>query len=124
IALTIYTLSIVRQMQAQANEVQNAAAATYDQFKSQNLVGTEKGVKEIGQKLTELRGTYTKLSYLNVIPFARAYYQDGIHGFNAADAGVSAGLKSVQALEPYAVVLGFTGQGSFAGGTAEDRLKV
>jgi len=64
------------------------------------------------------------LSIYKYIPFARNYYFDGEHAFNAAEAGLRAGLKTVEAITPYADVLGFAGEGTFTGGTAEDRLKL
>lgn len=122
-ALGFYIFTVAMQMQQQSNDIQATATATYDKFKSQNLPATEEGIKVIAQKVTNLRSTYNKLSFLNAIPLANSYYQDGIHGFNSADSGISAALKSIHAVAPYADVLGFKGQGSFTGGTAEDRLK-
>jgi hypothetical protein len=119
-----YTYSVVQDMKVQANELQTIARGTYDQFKSQNLPATQEGVKAISQKEQTLRQTYNKLAFYKAIPIARNYFADGEHGFNAAEAGLSAGTKSLEAITPYADVLGFSGEGTFTGGTAEDRLKV
>ncbi len=123
-AIAFYTLSVVNEMKVQASELQTTAQGTYDQFKAQNLPGTQEGVKNISEKLQTLRQTYGKLSFYKALPIANSYYADGEHGFNAAEAGLYAGTKSLEAITPYADVLGFTGEGTFTGGTAEDRLKV
>ncbi len=120
----LYTYSVVNQLKAQSADLQVSAHATYDQFKAQNLPAAQDGVKTLAEKVKAMRATYTKLSFYNAIPVVHSYYQDGIHGFNAADAGLAAGLKSLEAITPYADVLGFKGQGTFTGGTAEDRLKL
>ncbi len=122
--LGFYTYGVVKELQAQSAEMKLAGQTAYDDFKAQNLPGTKEQLLAIQEKLKTTRKTYSKLALYNVIPIAHSYYQDGIHGLNAADAGISAALKTEAAVEPYADVLGFKGQGTFAGGTTEDRLKV
>jgi hypothetical protein len=124
IVLGFYTVKVVAQIKSQSDDIQTSARNAYDQFKGQNLPGSESELKNVAEKLKRLRITYQQLWMYNYIPVAHAYYQDGLHGLNAADAGVSAGLKAVEAVAPYADVLGFKGAGTFAGGTAEDRLKL
>jgi hypothetical protein len=122
--LGLYTYGVVQDIKAQASEIQGLGRTTYDSFKAQNLPATEEGIKQITEKTKNLRTTYNKLAFYKMVPIARNYYLDGEHGLNAADAGLAAGLKSVGAITPYADVLGFKGQGTFTGGTAEDRLKL
>ncbi len=124
VVLGFYTYSVAQQMMAQAAEIQTTGRAAYDSFKAQNLPQTEAQLKDVQSKLQTVRSTYSKLALYNVIPIAHGYYQDGLHGLNAADAGIAASLKAVEAVTPYADVLGFEGAGTFTGGTAEDRLKV
>jgi hypothetical protein len=120
----LYTYGVVNELKVQASELQTVSKTTYDSFKAQNLPATEEGIKQITEKTKQLRTTYNKLAFYKVIPIARSYYLDGEHGLNAADAGLAASLKSVGAITPYADVLGFKGEGTFTGGTAEDRLKL
>lgn len=122
-ALGFYTFAVVQEMKGEVADIQVTGQGAYDDFKAQNLPATEEKVKIVAQKLQGLRQTYGKLAILNYIPVAHSYYQDGIHGFNAADAGVAAALQSLASVSPYADVLGLKGQGTFTGGTTEDRLK-
>ncbi len=121
----IYTYGIVKQLQAETNDIKIAGKSAYDDFKAQNLPATRQQVTLIQTDLKTVRATYQKLAFLNILPIAHNYYQDGIHGLNAGDAAISAALKADAAVEPYADVLGFKGQGTYTGGgTTEDRLKV
>ncbi len=120
----VYAYTVAQQIKTQGMEAQTIAQNAYTNFKNQNLPATEAELKNLDGKLTEIRGTYQKLAFMRFIPFANLYYQDGIHGLNAGEAGLDAGLKSLEAITPYADVLGFSGEGSFTGGTAEDRLKL
>jgi len=119
-----YTYSTVRTLQAQANEAEILVQVAYDAFKAQNLPTTQQSLRDLQAKAGEIKQTYTRLSFYQAVPIARNYYLDGTHALKAAESGLSAGLKSIDALTPYADVLGFSGEGAFTGGTAEDRLKI
>lgn len=122
--LGAYTYQVAQQLQVQAREAETMGRQAYDSFKTQDLIKTNENLKGVQTKLTEIRATYNKLGFYRFVPVAAAYFGDGEHGLNAADAGIASALKAVEAVTPYADVLGFAGEGSFAGGTAEDRLKV
>jgi hypothetical protein len=123
-SLGFYSFRILTTFKTQAMEAKVTAQAVYTNFKNQNLPAAEAELKKLAQQEEEIRETYNKLSIYKSIPFARNYYLDGEHAFNAAEAGLRAGLKTVEAITPYADVLGFAGEGTFTGGTAEDRLKL
>lgn len=122
--LAYFTYQTGLEIESQVESAQVAAQAAYTNFKNQNLPATEAELKKLQSQFEELKKTYQGLSFYNQIPFAKKYYQDGLHAFGAGEASLRAALKSVEAVTPYADVLGFTGEGTFTGGTAEDRLKV
>lgn len=122
--LGYYTYTTVNQLKQQALDLRPKATETYTLFKEQNLPAVEENITQLEGDVSALKNTYQKLSFYSHIPIAKNYYNDGLHAFNAAQAGVSAGKKSVEAIAPYADVLGFSGEGTFTGGTTEDRLKV
>lgn len=123
-AVGFYTYGVVKDIQNQSLTAVTEARGVYDQFKAQNLPAVEAGLKGLEPRLTEIEKTYAKLKFYKSIPIARTYYQDGEHMLKATRAGLSAGQKTVSSVAPYADVLGFTGEGTFTGGTAEDRLKL
>lgn len=123
-ALGWYTFGTVIQLKSQASTAQTTAQSAYGAFKNQNLPETQQHIQTLVQQEQDMRKTYERLAIYKVIPLARRYYLDGVHSFNAAEAGLRAATKSLEAITPYADVLGFSGEGTFTGGTAEDRLKI
>lgn len=124
IAVGVYTMQVVQNLRARAESTRPLATQMYAHFKEQNLPQVDQDLKQLQTSLNEMQAEYQRLSFYRFVPLASAYFKDGEHGFAAAQAGLSAGLKTVETVTPYADVLGFTGAGSFTGGTAEDRLKV
>lgn len=100
----------------------NLARETYTAGKNQNLPEFNSKLEATKQQLENTHSTYKILIWTKFIPLVGSYYNDGDHAFKAALAGVEAAQILGSTLEPYADVLGFEGQGSFAGGTAEDRI--
>lgn len=90
-------------------------------LKQQDLVTGKQHLQSALDSMQAAQSQYGKLAYLQFTP-ARWHYQDGLRVINSAQAGIEAGLVLVNAVEPYADVIGFSGQGSFMGGTAEDRI--
>ena len=123
-SLGFYSFQVLNTLKDQAATAKTTAQAAYANFKNQNLPATEAELKTLIDQEAGLRQTYQRLSFYKFIPLVRNYYLDGEHAFNAGEAGLRAGLKTIEAITPYADVLGFAGEGSFTGGTAEDRLKL
>lgn len=124
ITIGVYTYKTVNEIKDSGNVLKAKGTQTYTLFKEQNLPGVESNLAEIETDLTNLKSLYGKLAFYKYIPGASSYYNDGMHALNAAEAGLSAGQKSIKAITPYADVLGFGGEEKFTGGTTEDRLKV
>lgn len=123
-SIGFYTYTVLKTMQVQAAELETAGRAAYASFKEQNLPAVTEQLSTVDTKLQEVSTTYQKLGFYRYIPVASAYYADGTHALAAGAAGIEAAKKSTNAIAPYADVLGFTGAGSFEGGTAENRLKL
>lgn len=123
-AIAAYTMSVVTQLRTEAEMAQATGMAAYANFKAQNLPAAEAELKKLNDQVAQIETTYGRLGFYKYVPVASAYYSDGQHGLNAAQAGLSASLKSVEAITPFAADLGFTGEGTFEGGTAENRVKL
>lgn len=124
IAVGVYTYSTVNTIKAQGFEAKFIATQAYASFKAQNLPEAQAHLTTLGEKVNEIDAEYSKLSFYKYVPIVKSYYQDGEHGLNAAQSGMSAADKSLKAITPYADLLGFAGGEGFTGGTTEDRLKV
>lgn len=124
IAAAFYTSQIVKANVEIIRQTEPVARQAYANFKSQNIPAVEQDLNTLQESLNQVQANYNKLSFYKFVPLIRQYYLDAGRGLTAAQAGLDAGLTTVQAVSPYADVLGFSGEGSFTGGTAEDRLKV
>lgn len=110
-----------KQIYASVQVAEVSAREMYDALKHQDLVKAKEKLFETRQHLDTIDQNYRKLSWYRFTP-VRAYYLDGSHALVAAHSGLDAGEKLLVAIEPYADVLGFTGEGTFTGGTAEERI--
>lgn len=118
------TVVVANQIKAEGLEAKFLARQGYDQFKTQNLPAVKDTLNQLDAKVVTIEGLYGELKFYSWVPFASSYYGDGIHGLAAGKAGLAAAQRSVDAIAPYADVLGFSGEGTFTGGTTEDRLKI
>lgn len=98
--------------------------AAYTALKTQNLIEGKAQLKETQSHITKAEEKFKSLAWTAKLPIASKYYNDGTAGFVSAQAGVRAGLKVIEAVEPHSDVLGFSGEGTFTGGTTEDRIGV
>lgn len=124
VGLATYTISVAKALEQQARTAEAVAYEAYEHFKNQDLNATGESLAELRKQVAALANTYQRLSFYGWVPGVNAYYQDGWHLIHGGLAGLSAAQKGVWAATPYADVLGFEGEGSFEGGTAEDRLQV
>jgi hypothetical protein len=81
------------------------------------------GLGETRKELVALIAQYNKVKPLSAIPFIGLYVKDGQHALNAALAGLDAGDRAIEALEPNADLLGLKGKSTFVSGTADDRIQ-
>lgn len=103
-------------------KVQNSMQTALNAVNSQDLVKAGEELKKTEENLKNLESKLKILSVYQVIPGLRLYYQDAQNGLTAALESVKAGEKILGAVNPYADVLGLKGEGTFTGGTTEDRL--
>jgi hypothetical protein len=92
-------------------------------FKQQNI---QVASDEIAKTQKDLKDTQRKLHVLiplKIVPIASWYYNDADHLLNAAAYGLDSATTVTDSIKPYADVLGFKGQGSFAAGSSQDRIK-
>lgn len=89
--------------------------------KSQDLVLANEKLTGFHQDLKNLQTTYKLLGWMNYSPL-RWHYQDGQRALESGIASVEAGQVMLDAITPYTDVLGLKGEGSFTGGTTEDRI--
>ncbi|HEX9817687.1 MAG TPA: DUF4012 domain-containing protein [Patescibacteria group bacterium] len=119
-----YTIIIARQLKVEIQATSVHARGALDAFKTQNLPVAEQELLTLETTVDQVQKTYRRLGFYNLVPILRGWYQDGQHSLNALQFGTKAALQVSQEITPYADVLGFQGEDSFAGGTAENRIKI
>lgn len=120
--VSIPTMILARPLVSSAKTTYTKAQEAFGAIKNQDLINGSSKLKETQQEFLKTKSLYKRLIFLKFIPFVGLYYKDGEHFLEAGTKGMEAGLVLIEAVTPYADVLGFKGQGSFVGGTAEDRI--
>lgn len=109
---------------AKGREVAAIGRQTVEALKNQDLARTKDGLTKTRAAFTELSKEYNKVLLLRFVPALGAYISDGEHGIKAGFAALDAGDRAMEALEPNADLLGFTGGSKFVQGSADERIQV
>lgn len=92
--------------------------------KSQDLVAAKTSIHAAKGDFKNARMSLIVFTPFRIIPFFGWYIADIQRGVSAATSALDAAQNIVDAITPYADVLGFKGQGNFLGGTAAERLNL
>jgi len=105
IVLGLFTaLQLKSPAQAMIKSVKNSITAV----QNKDLTAAEDNLKQAQENLQKVRSKYRLVSWLRIIPFFGAYIKDGYHGLNAAQYGLETGEILIEAIKPYADVMGFS----------------
>lgn len=96
---------------------------TMDAVKKQDIELAGQELKKTRESLKDTQGKLSMLFVMRFIPGPNIYYNDARHLVNAGFHGLDAAEVFVESIEPYADVLGLKGQGSFSGGSAQERIE-
>src|SRR3972149_3373579 len=99
------------------------AKITQDAIKQQNVDLASSELIKTKTALADTQKNLHSMFYLKFIPIASWYYNDADHLINAGFHGLDAATILIDSIKPYADLLGLKGQGSFVGGTAEQRVE-
>jgi hypothetical protein len=100
----------------------DAQAAIYA-IKTQNVSLASDQLIKTKTDLAQTQSDLHAMGYLKFVPIANWYYNDSDHLLNAGTHGLNAATLLVDSIAPYADLLGLKGQGSFVGGTAQQRIE-
>lgn len=122
VVFAVLNVILVQRVVKDAKLSMQLGREAYAAVKEQNLVEANDKLKQTKKQLKQTDQSLKTLGYVKYIPFVKNYYLDGVNGIQAGLQGVEAGIVLTEALNPYADVLGFKGEGSFTGGSVEERL--
>lgn len=124
VAIVGVMLLPLRGVISKGREVAVVGKETAVALKNQDLAKTKEGLAKTRVKFTELSREYGKVTPLKFVPLLGSYVNDGTHGINAGFAALDAADRAIEALEPNADLLGFTGGSKFVMGSADERIQV
>ncbi|HEX7042268.1 MAG TPA: DUF4012 domain-containing protein [Patescibacteria group bacterium] len=107
-----------------AKQTYSTAKLALNAFKQQNIEDASNQLNAAKPQLLQTQKDLQAMGYLNFVPIANFYYGDAIHLVQAGVYGLNAGQIMIDAIKPYADVLGLHGSGSFTGGSAQDRIQM
>src|SRR3990167_5660172 len=90
--------------------------------KLQDLDATKAYLKDAKREFQSAKKSILVFTPLRIIPFFGWYVADIQRGIDGAIYGLEAANTFAEAITPYADVLGLSGQGTFLGSTAQERL--
>lgn len=117
-----YTALIAREIKQEVDQAAPIAFEARAILASQNIMALPEKITQLKTSKEKIEASYDKLAFYGKIPLLNQYYFDGKTLFKAADLGIGVAEKGINALVPYADILGFQGEGSFTGGTTQDRI--
>jgi len=108
---------------ASAKKTYTQVKATVAALKKQDVKLASEELEKTRQSLTQTQSDLHGLFLARFIPFINTYYDDADHGIRAGFFGLDATKIVIDSVAPYADVLGLKGQGSFVGGSAQQRVE-
>lgn len=121
-AVGFFAFTKVQAMRSKVEKATTTAREAYDAIKTQNLPVAEEKLTQLEQDARGIQSDVQQFAFLKAFPIVSSYYKDSEHGFTAGYAAIAAAKRTINEIEPYADVLGLKGQGSFTGGSAEERI--
>ena len=115
LVLVVITGFFAKQALSSATKVTGAT-------KLQDLDATRAYIKDTKGDLQKVKWSLTAFTPIRVIPVFGWYVADAQRAVNAAIAALDAAQTITEAVTPYADVLGLKGEGTFLGGTAQERI--
>jgi len=90
---------------------------------NKDLKATQVQIDNLQSKIQIVEKSYAKFKYVNYLPYAKNYYQDGLNAISIAKEGLTTGTILIQAIEPYQDFLGLKSTvKTDASQTTEDRI--
>lgn len=124
VALLVLTVFIpAKKTYTLAKETMTQAKQAMADIKSQDIQKTGDDLAKTKETLNLTQKSLNTLTWTKFIPFFGGYWNDAYHVLRAGNSGIEAAQIAVEAIEPYADVLGLKGQGSFVLGSAEQRIQ-
>src|SRR3989344_6863477 len=121
--LILYVAVRAFAVYSKTDKVYDQAKKAADAAKNQNIVLARQELVKTREAAEGLKRELGSIGFAKFIPGVGFYVSDAEHMVNAGIHGIDAAIITADSLIPYADVLGLKGKGTFAGGSAEDRIR-
>lgn len=108
---------------SQAKKTAAQAKIVATALKQENIEEASTQIAATKVELAKTQQDLAGVSYMQFIPLVNFYYGDAYHLMQAGIYAINAGQIAIDAVKPYADLLGLKGAHSFSGGSAQDRIK-
>ena len=122
LALGIFTYIVGKELYAEGMRAKDLAFELKFLASSQNIPALPEKITALQESKYKISEQYNRLAIYSKLPVLKNYYQDGSKLLEVADHALVAAKKGIDAVLPYTDLLGFEGEGSFEGGTTQDRI--
>lgn len=111
-----------QQLFAQVMNLKTDAAKLQTAVANKDLKDAQVQIDNLKVKVKNLQTTFNKLSYLQIVPFAKDYYVDGQRAILISNYSLETGEIVIKAVEPYQDFLSLKGATVDGNKTAQDRI--
>ena len=122
LSLGVFTYIVGKELYSEAMHAKDLAFELKFLASSQNIPALPEKITALRESKNKISDQYNRLAIYGKLPVVKNYYQDGSKLLEVADHALTAADKGVNAILPYTDLLGFEGEGSFEGGTTQDRI--
>lgn len=123
VILGIYGYVEYKAISKSGLEVFAAAKKVKESLKNNNIDEVKRDLADVRTKYDSFKKTADNVYWARFVPFFGGYVSDFKNGVEAGDNMIQAGLISVDAIAPYADLIGFKKGGKFAEKSADDRIQ-
>ncbi|MEK7203597.1 MAG: DUF4012 domain-containing protein [Patescibacteria group bacterium] len=121
--LLLYVAVRAFAVYSKTDKVYDQAKKAADAAKNQNVVLARQELVKTREAAEGLKRELGSIGFAKFIPGVGLYISDADHMVGAGIHGINAAIITADSLIPYADVLGLKGKGTFAGGSAEERIR-
>ncbi|OGH18265.1 MAG: hypothetical protein A2868_03370 [Candidatus Levybacteria bacterium RIFCSPHIGHO2_01_FULL_40_15b] len=122
-ALILYVAVRAFAVYSKTDKVYDQAKKAVDAAKNQNIILARAELVKTREAAEGLKRELGSIAFAKFIPGVGLYISDADHMVGAGIHGINAAIITADSLIPYADVLGLKGKGTFAGGSAEERIR-
>lgn len=119
----VYSLAVGLTLKKPGTSLANNLKNTIAAVQNKDLVAAKENLQLAHDNLNLVNKKFKLVSWVRYLPFFGGYIKDASHGLSAAGHGLDTADILLQAIEPYADVIGFAGSQTMEGvESAEDKI--